>query len=615
MKKLKSSLKLSRHDSLSPSIASSTSSISSASSTSFSSNSSSSNTYKFVRFAPQLTTVKSFHINDEPISISNKTSPVLYPIDSISPFSSTTETTLATATRITPNISTRNKLSNKNLWDFNFDDIEDDFDLDYFDNYHITYTNAPTGIASAISATGTVTDTNNLLTFNNIIESPTFNMTTFYNNDIQASIINSNFDNNNNNNNNHSHLESYDNIKVINISLIKDNVIRGTVKVRNLQYEKSIQCKFTFDNWKQIHYIKANYSYSPTNYEDTFVFDIDLNSWKYFLHYHNLIDNITINNQHNLNLEFVCMYNINDTVYYDNNNYQNFILNLNVLPKLNDSVPTIYNNNNNNSNNTNTNDIITTTTTTTTTTTAAANNSISSKNRNRIVTRKFSKDTDYYNESPLKHMFHTDTYWVHPKNQNNLFFFTGDQIQETDHDTLMNKYNNNNNSNGNDNSAATTTTTTTTDNNTMPSLSSSYSDLSSWDTDDSEKEYFFDCYDYDYTFSPILNSINNTTTGTYTSTPTASSTTSTAASTSNSITTDEYNNFYKYNNFLTKTNSTDTLLCFDKRWDDREYTCNNENNYLDNEDNETITSINEIGSSTTNIATFNLTYDYYNVQI
>ncbi|KAK5781202.1 hypothetical protein RI543_001599 [Arxiozyma heterogenica] len=590
MKKLKSSLKLSRHDSLSPSITSSTSSISSASSTSFSSNPSSSNTYKFVRFAPQLTTIKSFHINDEPISISNETSPVLYPIDNISPFTSATETTPA------------NKMSKQNLWDFNFDDIEDDFDLDYFDNYHLTYTNAPTGVIPAISAANTVTDANTLLTFNNIIESPTFNMTNFYNNDIQACIISSNFDNKNND---YYHLDPYDNIKVINISLVKDNVIRGTIKVRNLQYEKFIQCKFTFDNWKQIHYIKADYSYSPTNYEDIFIFDIDLNAWKFFLEYHKLIDNVMINNQNNLNLEFVCMYNVNDSVYYDNNNYQNFILNLNVSPKLNNSMATIYNNSNNtdkNNKNINTDKIITTAAATT-------NNSTIPKNRDKVVTRKFSKDTDYYNESPLKHMFHTDTYWIHPKNQNKLSFFIDDQMQETDYDTLMNKYNNSNNSSGNDNSSVITINNTINDNS-MPSLSSSYSDLSSWDTDDSEKEYFFDCYDYDYTFSPALNNTNNITSGTY------SSTTNTAAiTTSNTIPTDECNNPYKYNNFLAKTNSMDTLLCFDKRWDDRENFYNNENSYLDNEDNETITSINEIGNSNTNIATFDITYDYCNVQL
>ena len=598
MKKLKSSLKLSRHDSLSPSITSSTSSISSASSTSFSSNSSSSNTCKFVRFAPQLTTVKSFHINDEPISISDETSPVLYPIDNTSTFSSTADTTSTPAKRLIPNIYTRNTSNNKNLWDFNFDDIADDFDLDYFDNYHITYTNTPTSIASTNCAAKTVTDTSSLSNFNNIIESPTFNMSTIYNNDIQASIINSNFDNyNNNNNNSHNHFESYDNIKVVNISLVKDNVIRGTVKVRNLQYEKFIQCKFTFDGWKQIHYIKANYSHSPTDYEDIFIFDIDLNSWKFFLHYHNLIDNIMTNNHNNLNLEFVCMYNINDTVYYDNNNYQNFILNLNILPKFNDSISSVNHNNN-----------ITTPTTTTTTSTTTTTNSNNNfpKNSNRIVTRKFSKDTDYYNESPLKHMFHTDTYWIHPKNQNKLSFFIDDQMQETDYDTLINKYNNTDNDN------TMTTATTTINDSSTPSLSSSYSDLSSWDTDDSEREYFFDCYDYDYTFSPNLNSFNNTTT---TATATNSITGTSSTTTSDTITTDDYNNPYKYNNFLTKTNSTDTLLCFDKRWDDREYTYNNESNYLDNEDNETITSMNEIGNSTTNIATFDLTYDYCDVQL
>ena len=227
MKKLKSSLKQSRLDSPSPSASSSTSSISSTFSTN--SNSSSSNTYKFVRFAPQLTTVKSFHVNDEPISISNETSPIPYPIDNVSPFSS-----------ITPNFPSENKLLNKKyLWDFNFDDFEDDIDLCPFDNYNITYTDTPT---------------NNTTSFHSSIS----NMETFYNNDIKAVINMSNFNNGNNDIN--CHLQSYEQVKVVNVSLLNEHTVRGTIKVRNLQYEKLIQCKFTFDNWRQIHYIRANYS-------------------------------------------------------------------------------------------------------------------------------------------------------------------------------------------------------------------------------------------------------------------------------------------------------------------------------------------------------------------
>ncbi|KAG0659737.1 hypothetical protein C6P44_003511 [Monosporozyma unispora] len=329
--------------------------------------STSSNSSKFVRFAPQLTTVKNFHINDKPISISNETSPILYPLS--------TDTTEVHTT----------------LYDIDDDDLDDDLLWlnQKINNYNLTYTD--------------ITPTNNNNIFNN------FN----------SSISSTNF--------NLSSNLSNQNVKLIKLYQ-RDNIIYGTIKCNNLAFEKFIQCKFTFNNWENIHYITATYSNSPCEHNDVFKFKIDLNLWKFFLQYNKLIvDGI-------VDMQFVIMYDVLGTTYYDNNNNKNFTLNLQLSPiELSYTPPAIKHNNINN---------------------------ININNNNNITTRKFSDDTDYYNESPLKHMFHTDTTWIHPKNQNKLTFFnkTGD--------LLVN------------------------DEVTTPSLSSSYSDLSSdsWDDDISSSQ-------------------------------------------------------------------------------------------------------------------------------
>lgn len=60
--------------------------------------------------------------------------------------------------------------------------------------------------------------------------------------------------------------------------VLKDKAIRGTVKVRNLAFEKAVKIRMTFDTWKTFtdypcHYVKDTYADSD---RDTFSFDISL---------------------------------------------------------------------------------------------------------------------------------------------------------------------------------------------------------------------------------------------------------------------------------------------------------------------------------------------------
>lgn len=332
MRKLKSSLKLSRCNSLSSDLSSSDS-LNSLNSL---------NSSKFVRFAPQLTTVKNFYINDKPISISNETSPILSDI-----------------------LSSNSYLQedNKNYTHTNtlLYDIDDGLDDDIL---HLSQDNDDVYIDS-----------------------------------MHASIHSSNFVPNNS-----SHML---NLTQLYQSDDNEDKIHGTVQCNNIAFQKNIQCKFTFNDWHNIHYVNAAYSHSPSQHTDIFKFTLDLDNWKFFWQYHKLIHN----NNNTVTLQFVVMFDTpGHPTFYDNNNNNNYTVTLQLL-KGTAIEPVV-------------------------------------ETRAPPQPRTFSLATDYYNESPLKHMFHNDTHWLHAGNNNRLTFFND---------------------------------TATTDQYNTPSLSSSFSDLSSED--------------------------------------------------------------------------------------------------------------------------------------
>ncbi|CCE63742.1 hypothetical protein TPHA_0F02620 [Tetrapisispora phaffii CBS 4417] len=235
----------------------------------------------------------------------------------------------------------------------------------------------------------------------------------------------------------------HSNIRLNSIDQVSDIII-GSIFVNNLNFEKHIEVKFTFNDWKDIHYVTAQYNKSITKSIDQFEFKIDLDSFKHILQFKGLIYNNKDTRFSNceFNIDLCCRYLVNNETYYDNNNYENYQIylsleteNLLYSDKLDDTrqepvidnsthslirndklKPEQCNNYENNKtkiqkfNNSFLDDFITTTTLT--------HNSNPSKTAN--ISRKFSVNTDYYNTSPLKHLYHNDTTLIKPRSVNSV---------------------------------------------------------------------------------------------------------------------------------------------------------------------------------------------------
>ena len=236
--------------------------------------------------------------------------------------------------------------------------------------------------------------------------------------------------------------------------------IVGSILVKNISFEKFIEVKFTFTNWSDIHYVTATYHRSITDEIDEFVFNINLASFKYFLKLDDLIFSTTDSNLLTncpLKIELCCRYDVNNETYYDNNNYKNY--ELSVMARTQNLVPTARFNpifltkeeistkdsiaNNSNSardkpsqgkrhhQRTLTNrpskksfysDFLVSTTLSHK---IHLMNNFKTGDRNSktsapTVSRRFSEDTDYYNTSPLKHLYHNDTTPINPTSLNRV---------------------------------------------------------------------------------------------------------------------------------------------------------------------------------------------------
>ncbi|XP_043951985.1 protein phosphatase 1 regulatory subunit 3B isoform X2 [Gambusia affinis] len=92
--------------------------------------------------------------------------------------------------------------------------------------------------------------------------------------------------------------------------VLKEKAFAGTVKVKNVSFEKSVMLRVTFDSWKShtdvgCEYVKDTY---PTSFSDTFSFEVSLPAemWP------------------NEQVQFAVCYKVSGTEYWDSNQGQNY---------------------------------------------------------------------------------------------------------------------------------------------------------------------------------------------------------------------------------------------------------------------------------------------------
>lgn len=442
IRKLKSSLKLSKSHS-----ASSVTTCSSSSS------------QKNVRFAAELTTVKKFDSNAKPISISNENSPTLLTLKDASDFYYTTahpddlydddddstddgfwfhELSLLPAMQRINGIKKMGKLKKSKKSSSNFQlDYDSDSGLDEDNNEDCEDKNGREKFGTE-SKIFDVIDwqllKSNVCPFKNV-RNP-FIITT-----------------NNNDSNLENQLFGYlqgSNIRLHSLSQSNNEFgkITGLIYVNNLNFEKFIEIKFTFNSWKDIHYISANYHKSITNKIDEFKFTIDLNSLKYSLKVRNLIYS-KLNAPTTicpLNVELCCRYDVNNETFYDNNNYENYQMKLTATTRRElEPFATIKVSSPATASSSSSSSVVKTEPEKKKETDA---NSFAreflvsttlSHNHEQLSSsvdssRRFTEDTDYYNTSPLKHLYHNDTSLIRPVSLNQVLtnpeISTDEEVEE-----------------------------------------------------------------------------------------------------------------------------------------------------------------------------------------
>lgn len=242
---------------------------------------------------------------------------------------------------------------------------------------------------------------------------------------------------------------------------IAGDSIVGRIIVKNLSFEKFIEAKYTFNNWKDIHYSTAYFTKSISPEIDEFEFNINLNSLKYILQFKKILE--FCSNTAYLNMELCCRYDVNGETYYDNNNYNNYCSTLMVSRVITAplAAPESINNENkvvisgpekksttnntafaNNYTGSNKNTIAKDINKKTpasaphrSSSSGSLTNSIffgkSISRRRKISSRTFSENTDYYNTSPLKHLYHSDpTSWVKPKRLNEVLYDSSSSLTD-----------------------------------------------------------------------------------------------------------------------------------------------------------------------------------------
>ncbi|XP_020782409.1 protein phosphatase 1 regulatory subunit 3B [Boleophthalmus pectinirostris] len=92
--------------------------------------------------------------------------------------------------------------------------------------------------------------------------------------------------------------------------VLKEKVLAGTIKVKNVSFEKSVNVRVTFDTWKShadigCKYIKDTY---PSSYSDTFSFEVSIP------------DNLRLHER----IEFAISYEVAGCKYWDSNEGKNY---------------------------------------------------------------------------------------------------------------------------------------------------------------------------------------------------------------------------------------------------------------------------------------------------
>lgn len=92
--------------------------------------------------------------------------------------------------------------------------------------------------------------------------------------------------------------------------VLKEKVLAGTIKVKNVSFEKSVKVRVTFDSWKGhtdtgCKYIKDTY---PSSYSDTFSFEVSIP------------DNLRLHEH----IEFAICYEVAGCEYWDSNEGKNY---------------------------------------------------------------------------------------------------------------------------------------------------------------------------------------------------------------------------------------------------------------------------------------------------
>ncbi|EDO14854.1 hypothetical protein Kpol_345p2 [Vanderwaltozyma polyspora DSM 70294] len=406
-----------------------------------SSNSASSMIPKNVRFAPQLTKVKRFDCNSEPISISNENSPTLYPLDNFSKFNFNS----SRGSSIINNDEDGDGDDADGLWfskladtsSYTFKNFNLDYDSDtsledyqFLNNNIITNSSHPDALLLKHDNLNVLNDSS-LLSKNN--NNNNNNENTFIDN---SSFIIKDWNLANTNVSpytyNQDTIYTYLNNQNIRLHSLKQlpnetDKIYGLIYVNNLNFEKFIEIKFSFNNWQDIHYVTASFNKSINSNIDEFKFVIDLNSLKYTLQFKGLIYNDFNSNSPitncNLNVNLCCRYDVNNETYYDNNNYENYQISLLVrteaiitqdakIIKQQSTAPIKQDIEKNSQKISSTDSFLSDFLTTTTLT--HSNKQLAS------TSRKFSEHTDYYNTSPLKHLYHNDTTPIKPAKSNHV---------------------------------------------------------------------------------------------------------------------------------------------------------------------------------------------------
>lgn len=92
--------------------------------------------------------------------------------------------------------------------------------------------------------------------------------------------------------------------------VLKEKVLAGTIKVKNVSFEKSVNVRVTFDSWKSYTDIACKYMKDtyPSSYSDTFSFEVSVPET---LRLHERV-------------EFAISYEVSGCVYWDSNEGKNY---------------------------------------------------------------------------------------------------------------------------------------------------------------------------------------------------------------------------------------------------------------------------------------------------